>query len=262
MTHNVTPSDIQHSAAYSDLRVLQEKDTVIRKLKDRINSLSRKDSLENVKKDIDETETINIELEHSVAKLLLKNENLRTERENLKSIYKDQFDSIRKTRVQSKEHCDSLIAQINAKSVENLDLNDQLHKKVALDHYRDALSVIYLIFINSSNFEILTVLDIAYHAILTVLDIVYHAILTVLDIVYHAILTVLNIVYHAILTVLDIEVNKARGARDTLVVIILEVNSIKDLVNAKYRSIVSISMSTSAISSDSNSEDSNSDSED
>ncbi|GJV52957.1 hypothetical protein Tco_1448698 [Tanacetum coccineum] len=107
-------------------------------------------------------------------------------------------------------------------------------KKVALDHYRDALSVIYLIFINSRNFEILTVLDIVYHAILTVLDIVYHAILTVLDIVYHAILTVLdivyhailtvldivyhailtvlNIVYHAILTVLDIGINKARGA--------------------------------------------------
>ncbi|GJR17979.1 hypothetical protein Tco_0966506 [Tanacetum coccineum] len=54
------------------------------------------------------------------------------------------------------------------------------------------------------NFEILTVLDIAYHAILTVLDIVYHAILTVLDIVYHAILTVLDIVYHATLTVLNI----------------------------------------------------------
>ncbi|GJR28000.1 hypothetical protein Tco_1104232 [Tanacetum coccineum] len=54
------------------------------------------------------------------------------------------------------------------------------------------------------NFEVLTVLDIAYHAILTVLDIAYHAILTVLDVVYHAILTVLNIVYHAILTVLDI----------------------------------------------------------
>ncbi|GJT89940.1 hypothetical protein Tco_1078785 [Tanacetum coccineum] len=55
---------------------------------------------------------------------------------------------------------------------------------------------------------ILTVLDIVYHAILTVLDIVYHAILTVLDIVYHATLTVLNIVYHAILTVLDIEINE------------------------------------------------------
>ncbi|GJR63933.1 retrovirus-related pol polyprotein from transposon TNT 1-94 [Tanacetum coccineum] len=108
----------------------QEKDTVIRKLKERIKSLSGKDSVENVKKDIDEIETINIELEHSVAKLLSENENLRKEREHLKSIYKDQFDSIRKTRVQSKEHCDSLIAQINAKSVENSDLNAQLQEKV------------------------------------------------------------------------------------------------------------------------------------
>ncbi|GKB94262.1 integrase, catalytic region, zinc finger, CCHC-type containing protein [Tanacetum coccineum] len=42
----------------------QEKDTVIRKLKERIKSLSGKDCVENVKKDIDEIETINIELEH------------------------------------------------------------------------------------------------------------------------------------------------------------------------------------------------------
>ncbi|GJT73555.1 hypothetical protein Tco_1032841, partial [Tanacetum coccineum] len=98
--------------------------------KDRIKSLSGKDSVENVKKNIDEIETINIKLEHRVAKLLLENENLRKEREHLKSIYKDQFDSIRKTRVQSKEHCDSLIAQINEKSIENSDLNAQLQKKV------------------------------------------------------------------------------------------------------------------------------------
>ncbi|GJZ26761.1 retrovirus-related pol polyprotein from transposon TNT 1-94 [Tanacetum coccineum] len=88
------------------------------------------ESVEKVKKDIDETETINIELEHSVAKLLSENENLRKEREHLKSIFKDQFDSIKKTRVQSKEHCDSLIAQINAKSIENLDLNAELQEKV------------------------------------------------------------------------------------------------------------------------------------
>ncbi|GKC55850.1 hypothetical protein Tco_1083448 [Tanacetum coccineum] len=69
-------------------------------------------------------------MERSVTKLLSENENLRKEREHLKSIYKDQFDSIRKTRVQSKEHCDSLIAQINAKSLENLDLNAQLKEKV------------------------------------------------------------------------------------------------------------------------------------
>ncbi|GJX60326.1 hypothetical protein Tco_0291716 [Tanacetum coccineum] len=55
----------------------QKKDTVIRKLKDMIKSLSGKDSVENVKKDIDEIETINIELEHSVTKLLSENENLR-----------------------------------------------------------------------------------------------------------------------------------------------------------------------------------------
>ncbi|GJT10929.1 hypothetical protein Tco_0857971 [Tanacetum coccineum] len=108
----------------------QEKDTVIRKLKERIKYLSGKDSVENVKKDIDEIEIINIELEHSVAKLLSKNENLRKEREHLKLICKDQFDLIRKTLVQSKEHCDSLIAQINAKSVENSDLNAQLQEKV------------------------------------------------------------------------------------------------------------------------------------
>ncbi|GJZ26555.1 retrovirus-related pol polyprotein from transposon TNT 1-94 [Tanacetum coccineum] len=108
----------------------QEKDTIIRKLKERIKSLSGKDSVENVKKYIDKIETINIELEHSVAKLLSENENLRKEREHLKSIYKDQFDSIRKTRVQSKEHYDSLIAQIYAKSLENSDLNAQLQEKV------------------------------------------------------------------------------------------------------------------------------------
>ncbi|GKF42287.1 hypothetical protein Tco_0125629, partial [Tanacetum coccineum] len=108
----------------------QEKDTVIRKLKDRIKSLMEKEGVENIKKDINETETINIELEHSVAKLLSENENLRKEREHLKSIYKDQFESIKKIRVQSKEHCESLIAQINAKSVENSDLNAQLQEKI------------------------------------------------------------------------------------------------------------------------------------
>ncbi|GJT43718.1 retrovirus-related pol polyprotein from transposon TNT 1-94 [Tanacetum coccineum] len=106
----------------------QEKNTIIRKLKDRIKSLSGKESVEKVTKDIDEIETMNIELENSVAKLLSENENLRKEREHLKSIFKDQFDSIKKTRVRSKEHSDSLIAQINAKSVENSDINAQLQE--------------------------------------------------------------------------------------------------------------------------------------
>nr|GEU52115.1 hypothetical protein [Tanacetum cinerariifolium] len=47
---------------------LQEKDTVIRNLKDRIKSLNGNDSLDYVKKDINEIETINIELEHRNSK--------------------------------------------------------------------------------------------------------------------------------------------------------------------------------------------------
>ncbi|GJS64948.1 retrovirus-related pol polyprotein from transposon TNT 1-94 [Tanacetum coccineum] len=116
--------------APSELPKSQENDTIIRKLKEIIKSLSRKDNMGNVKKDIDEIETINIELKHSVAKLLSENENLRKEREHLTSIFKDQFDSIGKTHVQSKEHCNSLIDQINAKSIENSDLNAQLQEKV------------------------------------------------------------------------------------------------------------------------------------
>ncbi|GJW40100.1 retrovirus-related pol polyprotein from transposon TNT 1-94 [Tanacetum coccineum] len=82
----------------------QEKDMVINKLKKSIKSLSGNVNEENVKKDIYEIETINVELEHSVAKLISENENLRNECEHLKSIFKDQFDLIKKTRVQSKEH--------------------------------------------------------------------------------------------------------------------------------------------------------------
>nr|GFA14702.1 hypothetical protein [Tanacetum cinerariifolium] len=51
----------------------QEKDTFIRKLKEIIKSLSRKDSVENIKKDIDEIETINIELEHKLNAQLQEN---------------------------------------------------------------------------------------------------------------------------------------------------------------------------------------------
>ncbi|GJT49574.1 hypothetical protein Tco_0975731 [Tanacetum coccineum] len=50
----------------------QEKDTVIRKLKEKIKSLSEKDSVENVKKYIDEIETINIEFEQTLKNELRK----------------------------------------------------------------------------------------------------------------------------------------------------------------------------------------------
>nr|GEV87163.1 Gag-Pol polyprotein [Tanacetum cinerariifolium] len=67
----------------------QEKDMVIRKLKESIKFLSGNENVENVKKDIDELETINVELEHSVAKLISKNKLLHKEIVHLKKIYKD-----------------------------------------------------------------------------------------------------------------------------------------------------------------------------
>ncbi|GKA57938.1 hypothetical protein Tco_0757126 [Tanacetum coccineum] len=101
----------------------QEKDTVIKKLKERIKSLSGNMNEDKVKKDIEEIETINIELDHRVSKLIAENE-------HLKQTYKQLYDSIKPTRIRSKEQCDALIAQINAKSVENSDLNAQLQENV------------------------------------------------------------------------------------------------------------------------------------
>ncbi|GJW11138.1 hypothetical protein Tco_1576965 [Tanacetum coccineum] len=95
---------------------LQEKDTVIKKLKNRIKSLSGNINEDKDKKNIEEIETMNIELDHRMSKLIAKNE-------HLKQTYKQLYDSIKPT-------CDALIAQINAKSVENSDLNAQLQEKV------------------------------------------------------------------------------------------------------------------------------------
>ncbi|GKF02466.1 hypothetical protein Tco_0029389, partial [Tanacetum coccineum] len=88
------------------------------------------DKEEKVKHEMDEIETINIELEHSVAKLLSKNKHLHKEIEHLKKIYKDKFDSIKKTPALSKEQCVSLIAQLNSTSMENADLKHQIQDKV------------------------------------------------------------------------------------------------------------------------------------
>ncbi|GJV68282.1 hypothetical protein Tco_1483791, partial [Tanacetum coccineum] len=55
----------------------QEKDTVIKKLKERIKSLSGKMNEDKIKKDIEEIETINIELDHRVSKLIDENEHLK-----------------------------------------------------------------------------------------------------------------------------------------------------------------------------------------
>ncbi|GJX43753.1 hypothetical protein Tco_0260429 [Tanacetum coccineum] len=68
-----------------------------------------------VKHDIDVIETINIELEHKVAKLLKENE-------TLKRHYKEMFDSIKTTRAKNIEHTTSLIAN-------NDNFKAQLHEK-------------------------------------------------------------------------------------------------------------------------------------
>nr|GEV81519.1 integrase, catalytic region, zinc finger, CCHC-type, peptidase aspartic, catalytic [Tanacetum cinerariifolium] len=102
---------------------LQAKDTTIKKLKSNIKRLNKTSTTNNVKKDINAIETINIELEHRVTKLI-------TENEHLKQTYKQLFDSIKPSRVRAKEHTESLVNQLNQKSVEITDLNAQIQEKV------------------------------------------------------------------------------------------------------------------------------------
>ncbi|GJW14714.1 hypothetical protein Tco_0018847 [Tanacetum coccineum] len=87
---------------------LQAKDITIQKLKANIKSLNKTSTTNSVKKDIDEIETINIELEHRVAKLIVENE-------HLKQTYKQLYDSIKPSRVRAKEHVESLVNQLNQK---------------------------------------------------------------------------------------------------------------------------------------------------
>ncbi|GJU79582.1 hypothetical protein Tco_1281947 [Tanacetum coccineum] len=109
---------------------LQDKDTTICKLKKIIKSMREKSKEENVNYDYCEIETKNVKLENSVAKLLLENERLCKEINHVKQVFKDQFDSIKKTRVHTKEQCDSLIDKLNLKSAENEDLKAQIQDKV------------------------------------------------------------------------------------------------------------------------------------
>nr|GEW22735.1 hypothetical protein [Tanacetum cinerariifolium] len=101
----------------------QEKDMVIMKLKERIKSLSGNMKEEKIKQELEEIVTINIELDHRVTKLIAENE-------HLKQTYKQLYDSIKSSRIRSKEQCDDLIKQVNIKSAENSDLNASLQEKV------------------------------------------------------------------------------------------------------------------------------------
>nr|GEY15722.1 hypothetical protein [Tanacetum cinerariifolium] len=77
----------------------------------------------NVKREVEEIETLNIELDHKVTKLVAENE-------HLKQTYKKMYDSIKSSRVRSKEQCDDLINKVNLKSAEVSDLNASLQEKV------------------------------------------------------------------------------------------------------------------------------------
>nr|GFA36625.1 integrase, catalytic region, zinc finger, CCHC-type, peptidase aspartic, catalytic [Tanacetum cinerariifolium] len=101
----------------------QAKDTVILKLKEKLRSLNGDVNERNVKKEVEEIETLNIELDHKVTKLVAKNE-------HLKQTYKQLYDSIKSSRVRSKEQCDDLINKVNLKSAEVSDLNASLQEKV------------------------------------------------------------------------------------------------------------------------------------
>ncbi|GJU65508.1 hypothetical protein Tco_1247343 [Tanacetum coccineum] len=110
----------------------QGKDTTIKKLIEKVKDLRK--NPDRIKMEYDEIETINIELEHSVTKLLSENENLSKEIVYLKQIFKEQFDSIKKSCVSNKEQHDSLVAQMNLKTMENADLQVQIQEKAHLDY--------------------------------------------------------------------------------------------------------------------------------
>nr|GEZ92942.1 hypothetical protein [Tanacetum cinerariifolium] len=85
----------------NDLKAqVQEKDTVILKLKEKLKSFSGDVKERKVEREVEEIETLNLELDHKVTKLAAKNE-------HLKQNYKQLFDSIKSSPVQSKEQFSS-----------------------------------------------------------------------------------------------------------------------------------------------------------
>nr|GEU53020.1 hypothetical protein [Tanacetum cinerariifolium] len=95
---------------------LRAKNLTINNLKKQIKNVHEKSNESKVKHDIDVIETINIEFEHKVAKLLKENE-------TLKKHYKDLYDSIKVTITKTIEQTTSLIAK-------NDECKAQLQEKV------------------------------------------------------------------------------------------------------------------------------------
>nr|GFC41871.1 hypothetical protein [Tanacetum cinerariifolium] len=96
----------------------QAKDSVILNLKEKLNSLNGDVKDRYVIRNVEESETLNLELGHQVTKLATGNN-------HLKQTYKQLYDSIKSSHVRSKEQCDDLIKMVNLKSAEVSDLNEQ-----------------------------------------------------------------------------------------------------------------------------------------
>ncbi|GKE41621.1 hypothetical protein Tco_1468905 [Tanacetum coccineum] len=121
---NQTEPSFDQLFELNNLKVeLQAKETIIKKLKSHIKHINETSTSESMKKDFDEIETINIELEHRVTRLIAENE-------HLKQTYKQLYNSIKPSRVCAKEQTESLVNQVNQKSVEISNLNAQLQEKV------------------------------------------------------------------------------------------------------------------------------------
>nr|GFA76883.1 hypothetical protein [Tanacetum cinerariifolium] len=104
------------------LRELVESERLLKKIKSSSGDVKER----KVERKVEEIETQNLELDHKVTKLIAANE-------HLKQTYTQLFDSIKSSRVQSKEQCDDLINKVNLKSVEVVDLNASLQEKLLVD---------------------------------------------------------------------------------------------------------------------------------
>ncbi|GKA09921.1 hypothetical protein Tco_0689354 [Tanacetum coccineum] len=110
---NQNAIEIQEYFEINDLKArLQDKDKTICKLKATIKSLRENTKEENVNPDKRDIEPINKELENSVANMLSENEHLSNEINHVKQVFKDQFDSIKRTRVRHKEQRKEIVENV------------------------------------------------------------------------------------------------------------------------------------------------------
>ncbi|GJU01029.1 retrovirus-related pol polyprotein from transposon TNT 1-94 [Tanacetum coccineum] len=135
---NNSETKITNSSAQS-VEIDHLKQTISEHLKEKESLMQ---TVTFLKKDFKKEESRNIDREIALEKKIKQLDNtvfkrdqsavskLSAENKHLKQTYKQFYDSIKPTRIRSKEQCDALIAQINAKSVENSDLNAQLQEKV------------------------------------------------------------------------------------------------------------------------------------